>query len=76
MTVSAKEVINSLFNPEDIVNFRVFDDKKNGVFSGVLLESGPQAIFLINENSPDKVYVMKELIAPFIFEFYNSVINK
>jgi hypothetical protein len=49
---------------------------KNGVFSGVLLESGPQAIFLINENSPDKVYVMKELIAPFIFEFYNSVINK
>ena len=35
MTVSAKEVINSLFNPEDIVNFRVFDDKKSGVFSGL-----------------------------------------
>ena len=47
-----------------------------GVFSGALLESGPQAIILINENSPDKVYVMKELIAPFIFEFYNSLINK
>ena len=49
---------------------------KNGVFSGALLESGPQAIIMIDENSPDKVYVMKELIAPFIFEFYNSTINE
>ena len=37
MSVSAKDVINSLFNPNDIVNLRVFDDKKTGVFSGAKL---------------------------------------
>ncbi|MBR4857694.1 MAG: DNA primase [Clostridia bacterium] len=37
MSVSAMDVINSLFNPKDIVNLRVFDDKKTGVFSGAKL---------------------------------------
>ncbi|MDP4117605.1 MAG: phage/plasmid primase, P4 family [Bacillota bacterium] len=38
MSVTANEVIGSLFNPDDVVCFRVFDDKKGGVFSGAKLE--------------------------------------
>ncbi len=45
---------------------------KNGVFSGALMESGKQAIILLSENCPDKVYVVKELVAPYIFDFYSN----
>ena len=38
MTISAQDVLLALFNPQDTVCFRVFDDKKNGVFSGAKLE--------------------------------------
>ncbi|MDD4688532.1 MAG: phage/plasmid primase, P4 family [Eubacteriales bacterium] len=34
MSVSAQEILQSLFNPEDTVCFRVFDDKKEGIFTG------------------------------------------
>lgn len=42
MSVSAKDVISSLFNPDDEVNLRIFDDRKSGVFSGkkVSVEAG------------------------------------
>ncbi|MDY6292299.1 MAG: DNA-primase RepB domain-containing protein, partial [Succiniclasticum sp.] len=38
MTVSATDVLGALFNPTDTVCFRVFDDKKGGVFQGAKLE--------------------------------------
>lgn len=38
MTISAQDVLLALFNPQDTVCFRVFDDKKSGVFSGAKLE--------------------------------------
>ena len=38
MNISAQDVLLALFNPEDTVCFRVFDDKKKGVFSGAKLE--------------------------------------
>ena len=31
MNVTVTDVLGSLFNPTDIVCFRVFDDKKSGV---------------------------------------------
>ena len=34
MNVSATDVLGALFNPTDTVCFRVFDDKKDGVFKG------------------------------------------
>lgn len=34
MDITAQEILNSLFNPNDTVCFRVFDDKKKGIFSG------------------------------------------
>lgn len=34
MDITAQEILNSLFNPNDTVCFRVFDDKKSGIFSG------------------------------------------
>lgn len=34
MEITAQEILNSLFNPNDPVCFRVFDDKKTGIFSG------------------------------------------
>lgn len=37
MGVSAHEILQSLFNPEDTVCFRVFDDKKDGIFTGLKL---------------------------------------
>lgn len=36
-TVTAENVLGSLFDPEETVNFRVFDDKKGGVFLGLKL---------------------------------------
>lgn len=36
-TVTAEDVLGSLFAPEDTVNFRVFDDRKGGVFLGLKL---------------------------------------
>lgn len=37
MNVTAADVISSLFNPTDTVCFRVFDDKKSGMFPGAKL---------------------------------------
>lgn len=34
MDITVQEILNSLFNPNDMVCFRVFDDKKDGIFSG------------------------------------------
>ena len=34
MDITAQEILNSLFNPDDKVCLRVFDDKKRGVFAG------------------------------------------
>ena len=38
MSVTASDVLNSLFCPNDTVCFRIFDDKKSGVFKGQKLE--------------------------------------
>ena len=34
MDITAKDILNSMFNPNDQVCFRVFDDKKAGIFAG------------------------------------------
>lgn len=34
MNVTAADVVNSLYNPTDILHLRIFDDKKRGVFTG------------------------------------------
>lgn len=39
MEIRAQDVLLSMFNPDDKVCFRVFDDKKNGVFAGAKLEA-------------------------------------
>lgn len=38
MHITAQDVVNSLFNPNDIVYLRVFDDKKTGTFTGAKLD--------------------------------------
>lgn len=37
MNVTVPDVLGSLFNPTDTVCFRVFDDKKDGIFQGAKL---------------------------------------
>lgn len=39
MEIRAQDILLSMFNPDDTVCFRVFDDKKSGVFSGAKLEA-------------------------------------
>ena len=34
MDITAQEILNRLFNPDDKVCLRIFDDKKRGVFAG------------------------------------------
>ena len=34
MSVTAMDILSRLFNPAEEVCFRVFDDKKNGTFTG------------------------------------------
>ncbi len=45
MDITAQDILNSLFNPNDTVCFRVFDDKKEGIFSGqkLAIECGKYA---------------------------------
>ena len=38
MHISAQDVVNSLFNPNDTVYLRIFDDRKEGTFTGAKLE--------------------------------------
>lgn len=38
MQILAQDVINSLYNPDDIVCLRVFEDKKTGTFTGAKIE--------------------------------------
>lgn len=38
MEVTAKDILSSLFNPSETVCFRVFEDRKEGVFHGAKLE--------------------------------------
>ena len=38
INVTATDILGSLFNPADIVCFRVFDDKKRGLFQGAKLQ--------------------------------------
>ena len=49
---------------------------KEGGFAGVLLESGPQAIVLLDEKNKNRGYIIRDLIAPYLSELYNTVINK
>ena len=37
MNVTVTDVLCALFNPTDTVCFRVFDDKKEGIFKGAKL---------------------------------------
>ncbi len=37
MNVTVTDVLGALFNPTDTICFRVFDDKKSGVFKGAKL---------------------------------------
>ena len=34
MNISAQDVINAIFNPDDTVCLRIFDDRKEGIFTG------------------------------------------
>ena len=38
MNISPQDVINALFNPDDTVCLRIFDDRKRGVFNGMKLD--------------------------------------
>lgn len=44
MNITAHDIINSLFNPDDIVNIRIFDDKKDGVFAGKNIPLKPESL--------------------------------
>lgn len=38
LNISAQDILNAMFNPDDTVCLRVFDDKKRGIFKGQNLE--------------------------------------
>ena len=40
INVTATDILGGLFNPADIVCFRIFDDKKRGLFQGAKLQCG------------------------------------
>ena len=41
MNISAQDVINAIFHPDDTVCLRIFDDRKEGIFIGCLLYTSP-----------------------------------
>lgn len=40
----------------------------NSTFAGILLESGPQSIIMLSENNPNKAFIIKEYISPYVEE--------
>ncbi len=45
---------------------------KEGAFAGILLESGPQAIIMLSEKSPNKAFIIKEYISPYVEEMHQN----
>lgn len=63
MGILAQDIINSLFNPADTVNLRIFEDKKSGIFSGAKLsvEAGKFMSMedtLKNHNAQNRAFSM------------------
>ena len=50
MNISAQDVINALFSPDDIVCLRVFDDRKEGIFTGAKLNVEAGKFFSVEEQ--------------------------
>ena len=50
MNISAQDVINALFSPDDIVCLRVFDDRKEGIFTGAKLNVEVGKFFSVEEQ--------------------------
>jgi len=50
MNISAQDVINALFSPDDIVCLRVFDDRKEGIFTGAKLNVEAGKFFSIENQ--------------------------
>ena len=39
MNISAQDVINAIFHPDDTVCLRIFDDRKEGIFTRKIMAS-------------------------------------
>ena len=50
MNISAQDVINALFSPDDIVCLRIFDDRKEGIFTGAKLNVEAGKFFSVEEQ--------------------------
>ena len=50
MNISAQDVINVMFNPDDTVNLRVFDDRKEGIFTGAKLSVEAGKFFAVEST--------------------------
>lgn len=46
----AQDVINVIFNPDDTVNLRVFDDRKDGIFTGAKLSVEAGKFFAVEST--------------------------
>lgn len=50
MNISAQDVINVMFNPDDTVNLRVFDDRKEGIFTGAKMSVEAGKFFAVEST--------------------------
>ncbi len=50
MNISAQDVINAIFNPDDTVCLRIFDDRKNGIFTGAKMSVEAGKFFAVEST--------------------------
>ncbi len=49
---------------------------KERKFAGILMESGPQAIILLDERNRNRAYLVRELLNPYISELFSSTTDR
>ena len=50
MNISAQDVINAIFNPDDTVCLRIFDDRKEGIFTGAKMSVEAGKFFAVEST--------------------------
>ena len=50
MNISAQDVINAIFHPDDTVCLRIFDDRKEGIFTGAKMSVEAGKFFAVEST--------------------------
>mgnify|MGYP006909972831 CR=1 FL=1 len=75
MNISAQDVINAIFNPDDTVCLRIFDDRKEGIFTGAKMSVEAGKAFLCNGAAGHRFCSAAEKMLDLILRFFKRILR-